>query len=100
MTASLLKLLKIIKPITKLINKSFTTATFPDNLKIAEVSPLHKKNSTLDKSNYRSVSILPIISKLFERAINNTNTRILLPTFQHLPFSFQTRLIMAAKLHS
>ena len=34
------------------------------------VSPLHKKNSTQDKENYRPVSILPILSKLYERAIN------------------------------
>ena len=34
------------------------------------ISPLHKKNSTQDKENYRPVSILPIFSKLYERAIN------------------------------
>ena len=38
--------------------------------KKAMVSPLHKKNSTQDKENYRPVSILPILSKLYERAIN------------------------------
>ena len=43
---------------------------FPDNLKIAEVKPLHKKNSLLEKGNYRPVSILPIFSKIFERAMN------------------------------
>ena len=31
---------------------------------------LHEKNSTQDKENYRPVSILPIMSKLYERAIN------------------------------
>ena len=36
-----------------MINLSFQTATFPDNLKIAQVTPPHKKNSTLDKTNYR-----------------------------------------------
>ena len=33
--------------------------------------PLHKKNNTLDKGNYRPVSILPMISKIFERAVNS-----------------------------
>ena len=42
---------------------------FPDECKKAMVSPLHKKNSTQDKENYRPVSILPIMSKLYERAI-------------------------------
>ena len=43
---------------------------FPDNAKKAMVTPLHKKNSNLDKENYRPVSILPVISKIYERAIN------------------------------
>ena len=34
------------------------------------ISPLHKKNNTQDKENYRPVSILPILFKLYERAIN------------------------------
>ena len=45
---------------------------FLDNAKYAMVTPLHKKNSNLDKENYRPVSILPVISKIYERAkINN-----------------------------
>ena len=39
-------------------------------VKKALVSPLHKKNSTLDKGYYRPVSILPILSKLYERSMN------------------------------
>ena len=57
--------------LTFMINLSFQTATFPDNLKIAQVTSLHKKNSTLDKTNYRPVSILSVMSKIFERAINS-----------------------------
>ena len=33
--------------------------------------PLHKKYNTLDKGNYWPVSILPMISKIFERAVNS-----------------------------
>jgi hypothetical protein len=42
-----------------------------DKLKIAQVVPIHKKNSTLLKGNYRPVSILPTISKKFERENNS-----------------------------
>lgn len=68
------KMLKIgkpalLQPITKLVNKSIATSIFPDALKKAQVVPLHKKNSQLDSSNYRPVSILPAVSKIFERAI-------------------------------
>ena len=42
---------------------------FPEKLKEAQVVPCFKKNDMLDKSNYRPVSILPFISKFYERAI-------------------------------
>ena len=40
---------------------------FPNNLKVADITPIFKKgDSTLEK-NYRPVSILPVVSKIFER---------------------------------
>ena len=59
----------IVKPITTLINKTIETAEFPEKLKEAAVVPCFKKNNALDKTNYRPVSILPYISKFFERTI-------------------------------
>ena len=44
-------------------------SSFPDELKLAEVIPAHKKDATTEKSNYRPISILPVISKVFERLI-------------------------------
>ena len=71
-SAKLLKLAKpsIVTPVTIMINNSFHPSEFPDPLKVAEVAPIHKKNSTLEKGNYRPVSILPVISKIYERSIN------------------------------
>jgi hypothetical protein len=45
----------VVKPITELINKSLDTSVFPAMLKIAQVMPVHKKNSTLCKGNHRPV---------------------------------------------
>ena len=59
----------IVEPITNLVNKSIESATFPEKLKIAQVRPLFKKNNILEKGNYRPVSVLPSISKIFESAI-------------------------------
>ena len=42
---------------------------YPDDLKLARVVPLYKKSDKTDVSNYRPVSILSIISKVFERVI-------------------------------
>ena len=41
----------------------------PDDMKIAMVKPLYKKNSNLDFGNYRPVSILSVVSKILEKAI-------------------------------
>ena len=40
---------------------------FSSQLKLADITPLHKKLETINKENYRPVSLLPVISKLFER---------------------------------
>ena len=53
--------------ITALINKSIETATFPDQLKMAKLYPIHKGGSKSDPANYRPISILPTISKFFEK---------------------------------
>ena len=50
-----------------LLNGSLETGTFPDSLKLADVTSIFKKKDPLDKTNYRPVSVLPIVSKLFEK---------------------------------
>ena len=42
---------------------------FPDDLKLADVSPIFKKEDSFKKENYRPVSILPHMSKVFERIL-------------------------------
>ena len=57
-------------PITQLINLSIATSVFPDQCKIAKLKPLYKKSSALEPKNYRPISLLPLISKLFEKIIH------------------------------
>ena len=38
-------------------------------MKWADITPIHKKDDTTDKGNYRPISNLPTISKVFERII-------------------------------
>ena len=52
-----------------LINLSFSDGYFPDELKLAKVIPLYKTNDPTLFSNYRPVSLLPLFSKLFEKAM-------------------------------
>ena len=51
------------------INHSINNSTFPEQLKLADVKPVSKKNPRTDKENYRPVSILPNISKVYERCL-------------------------------
>jgi len=60
----------ISKPLTKLINHTIILGTFPDRLKIARVIPIFKKGDKKDLNNYRPVSLLPSISKIYERIIH------------------------------
>ena len=68
------KLLKAIgtelnKPLTIIINQCLLTGIFPDLLKIAKVKPLFKRGDACQLNNYRPISLLPTISKVFERVI-------------------------------
>ena len=55
--------------ICKTINNSIKSSIFSSCLKHADVTPLHKKCNKNLKENYRPVSILPILSKIFERSM-------------------------------
>ena len=68
----LLKLLNstIAGPIAQLINRCIHLRCFPSILKTAKVIPLYKDGSKSDCSNYRPISLLPTIGKLYERVLN------------------------------
>ena len=58
----------IISPvISYIINKSIETSSFPDELKIARITPIFKSGDRENVSNYRPISVLPILSKIFEK---------------------------------
>ncbi len=69
---------KLLKPYASIlapelcivINSFISNDCFPDDLKHANVSPLFKKEDNLMKSNYRPVSILPAMSKIYESILN------------------------------
>ena len=50
-----------------LFNDMLSTGNFPDDIKLADITPVFKKKDPLKTENYRPVSILSAISKIFER---------------------------------
>lgn len=70
------KMLKIAAPIVapsiaRLINYSITSEVFPQRWKIAKVTPLFKSGDSSNVTNYRPISVLPILSKLIERHVHD-----------------------------
>ena len=59
---------EILTNLKDLINLSYEIKTFPDALKRANVKALHKKGDYNNPSQYRPISILTTISKVFERS--------------------------------
>ena len=57
----------IYKVVAYLINLSIKTSIFPDQLKEAKITPIYKKGDKSDPCNYRPISILPTLSKIFEK---------------------------------
>ena len=62
----------IVQPLVAIWNNEIVTGkNFPDQLKLADIIPIHKKYENFLPKNYRPVSVLPIVSKIFERLMHN-----------------------------
>ena len=57
----------IVAPLTHILNLSLLEGVFPEQLKIANVIPLHKSDDPMLFNHYRPVSLLCILSKVFEK---------------------------------
>ena len=53
------------------VNKSISSSTFPSILKLAGITPVYKKDSRYGKSNYRPISVLPNLPRVFENIVND-----------------------------
>ena len=82
----------LCEPLKYLFNLSIEKGIFPDDLKIAKVTPIYKADDKSDLSNYRPISVLSCFSKILERIMYNrlyqylTENKILYPK----QFGFQT----------
>ena len=61
----------LAKPVTEICNLSIKSIIFPDPCKLAKLKSIFKKGSRMDPSNYRPISLLPLISKIFEKIVHD-----------------------------
>ena len=54
------------KPLRAIINAGISNSCFDAGLKFADLTPVHKAGETISKKNYRNISLLPVVSKIFE----------------------------------
>ena len=60
----------LIAPSLSIIfNRSIVTGIFPDEWKLSKVFPLFKQGNRSDLDNYRPISVIPIVAKVFERIV-------------------------------
>ena len=52
-----------------IFNESLNNCSFPDELKLADITPIFKKEDATLEKNYRPVSVLPVVSKILERLL-------------------------------
>lgn len=62
---------KLVPPITYLLNLCFASGVFPNFFKRAMVHPIFKNGDRGSVNNYRPISVLPSLSKVLEKALNN-----------------------------
>ena len=80
-----------IKELTTIINNCLKDGLFPNELKLADVSPVFKKDD-LNKENYRPVSILSHMSKVFERIFYKQIDRFVTSKFSPFLCGFRNNL--------
>ena len=58
-------------PLSHLINRCLAHSVFPTAEKCAKITPVHKSDEKTVMDNYRPISVLPVLSKVFERIVHN-----------------------------
>ena len=77
--------------VSQLVNHCLHVCEFPDIMKLADVSSLFKKNDNLKKDNYRPVSVLPSLSKVYERVMGQQLSDFFDKIFSALLSTFRKR---------
>ena len=61
----------LAKPVSALCNLSISGGVFSSACKVAKLKPIFKKEKKTDPSNYRTISLLPVTSKIIEKVVHD-----------------------------
>ena len=79
--------------LSNIYNDSKNSQIYPISLKVADVTPIHKDKERILKKNYRPISLIPILSKIYERNMYD-------PIFQYIEKYLSPYLFGYRKGHS
>jgi hypothetical protein len=79
--------------LAKIFNRMITTGIYPDRLKQSSIIPIHKSGDLLECGNYRPISLLPLLDKVFEAILYNQLNKYLenQNIFDPLQYGFRQR---------
>jgi hypothetical protein len=63
----------ISESLSIIFNKSLISGIFPDDIKSARVAPIFKSGERSDANNYRPISVLSVLAKIFEKIVFKLN---------------------------
>ena len=66
----------VLDTVTACVNEALKKGTFPYSLECANFGPIYKKEDPFYKRNYRPMSILPLLSKVYEQEKYMSNSQI------------------------
>jgi hypothetical protein len=78
-------------PLSIIINKSMQEGIFPDKLKIAKIIPIYKSKDKEQFSNYRPISLLSSVSKIYEKIIYKRLYNYIEPALYEKQFGFRSK---------
>ena len=65
------------KPVSEICTLSISQVIFPNACKVSKLKPIFKKGKNVDPSNYRPMSLLPLISKVIEKVVHDQTNEFL-----------------------
>ena len=97
--------LDIFSPLlTKIFSNAISQNEFPDDLKLGNITSLFKKDEATNKHNYRPITVLPVLSKVFERLLYSQMTgfanKFLVPYLCGFRKGFNTQHALLRLMHT